>query len=48
MRSPRLSPAGHTGTDFPSAQVKVALLGGHYESTDVDEEAVFGVVQVVS
>ena len=38
----------HNGADFPNARVNVALLGGHYESTDADEEAIFGVVQVVS
>ncbi len=34
------------GTEFPDAAVKVALLGGHYEPMDADEEAIFAVVQV--
>ena len=38
----------HTGTDFSSARVKMVLVGGHYESNDADEEAVFGVVRVIS
>jgi len=34
------------GNEFAGEMVRVALLGGHYEPSDADEEAVFGVVQV--
>jgi len=50
----RTSPDGKTwrservvrGNEFAGEMVRVALLGGHYEPSDADEEAVFGVVQV--
>jgi hypothetical protein len=50
----RTSPDGTTwrservesGKEFASEMVRVALLGGHYEPSDADEEAVFAMVRV--